>query len=189
MKNIMLSLVKDFKAMRTWLNDDRFNDNVFQLGDYTTRDGLMGIGYDKELRSLSDIESYVDEKLQSTCGISLSRIKYGVSSEGSFGAIVYFEDLPEIEYKPTFRITHGLYVNLFSKINSNYGRGCETVECNGYKGICIYSGDYSLSNEQAVEIINIALMQLATVALDNVEYGVNNTGGRAVIYFKDLPTR
>lgn len=40
-----------------------------------------------------------------------------------------------------------------------------------------------------VEIINIALMQLATVTLDNVEYGVNNTGGRAVIYFKDLPTR
>lgn len=327
MKNIMLSLVKDFKAMRTWLNDDRFNDNVFQLGDYTTKDGLMGIGFlitcdvsyfksiflqalekfdydcsrfvfikqssdadscsygndanfykfniiilvdmvqhlssnlakrkvianesvvvteseeaidsehgiedeitqepvsnvepvvmtnemfdvlldaincdevpyigyrglglghDKELRSLSDIESYVDEKLQSTCGISLSRVKYGVSSEGSFGAIVYFEDLPEIEYKPTFRITHGLYVNLFSKINSNYGRGCETVECNGYNGICIYSGDYSLSNEQAVEIINIALMQLATVTLDKVEYGVNNTGGRAVIYFKDLPTR
>lgn len=45
MKNIMLSLVKDFKAMRTWLNDDRFNDNVFQLGDYTTKDGLMGIGF------------------------------------------------------------------------------------------------------------------------------------------------
>lgn len=309
MKSLMLSLVKDFKAMRTWLNDDRFNDDVFLLGDYTTKDGLQGIGflvtydvsrfratllqalekfgydfssfvfikqssddscsygndanfykfniiilvdmvqhlsntqakrrgianesavvtesgedidsehgiedeitqepvsnvepvvmtnemfdvlldavncdevpyigyrglglgYNRELRNSSDVERYVDEKLQSTYGISLSRVKYGITSEGSFGAIVYFEDLPEIEYKPTFRITHGLYVNLFSKINSNYGRGCETVECNGYKGICIYSGDYSLSNEQAVEIINIALMQLEAVTLDNVDYGV-----------------
>ena len=224
MKSLMLSLVKDFDTMRTWLNDARFSDDVFLLGDYTTKDGIqgigflttcdisyfkatflkalekfgydfsrlvfinqssdatscsygkdntfykfnivvlvdivqhlsstqlkrngveaipvanieaedtefttalddtqeqisgepvvmtnemfdallravrcdeipnngfrgLGVGYNREVRSESDVISYVDDKLQYVCGVSLSRVKYGVSSEGSLGGYCVF---------------------------------------------------------------------------------------------------
>lgn len=327
MKSLMLSLVKDFDTMRTWLNDARFSDDVFLLGDYTTKDGIQGIGflttcdisyfkatflkalekfdydcsrfvfikqssdadscsygknntfykfniivlvdmvqhlsntqakrrdianesavvtesgedidsehgiedeitqepvsnvepvvmtnemfdvlldavncdevpyigyrglglgYNRELRNSSDVERYVDEKLQSTYGISLSRVKYGITSEGSFGAIVYFEDLPEIEYKPPFRITRELYAKLVDKIKSNYSRECEATVCDGYKGILIHSGDFHIRNEKLIGIVNVALMQVATETLDNVDYDIRVVSGGTVIYFKDLPVR
>ena len=145
----------------------------------------LGLGYDRELRNSSDVERYVDEKLQSTCGISLSRVKYGVSSEGSFGAIVYFEDLPEIEYKPPFRITRELYLKLLDRLDYKHG----SVECKGYKGVAIYNSDFKRSSERVIEIVNIALMQIAATTLDNVDYGVEDVGYATVVYFKDLPVK
>lgn len=319
MKSLMLSLVKDFDTMRTWLNDARFSDDVFLLGDYTTKDGIqgigflttcdisyfkatflkalekfgydfsrlvfinqssdatscsygrdntfykfniivlvdivqhlsstqlkrngveaipvanieaedtefttalddtqeqisgepvvmtnemfdallravrcdeipnngfrgLGIGYNREVRSESDVISYVDDKLQYVCGVSLSRVKYKVESEGSLGVIVYFEDLPEIEYKPPFRITRELYLKLLDRLDYKH----DSVECKGYKGVAIYNSDFKRSSERVIEIVNIALMQIAATTLDNVDYGVGDVGYATVVYFKDLPVK